>query len=302
MYISKVVKMSDKRREAGRIQEANVAYYLQRGLKDVEDCVVINNLNLSDGEYNSQIDHLIVHRHGFIIIETKSIKGVVKVNRKSEWSRSVHKSWQGMASPIKQAEVQFEMLIHVLNESKSKLLGKLLNIQKGFSGRTKDIIVAISSDAIFDRTNSPKAVSDKVYKTEFIVGHIKNTLTEYRKLGALGGFINTTPTFTREEFEKTKLFLESMAGTKKVPSEAPSKAPASKTVCKSCQSTDDLIACSGRYGYFLQCKCGTNTSMKKPCPNCESKNTKVKKNGDDYSMICHSCNSGTMIGTYSRER
>ncbi|MBU2873556.1 NERD domain-containing protein [Marinobacter salexigens] len=37
--------------------------------------------------FNSQIDHFIMYKAGFIVVESKSIQGAVRVNSLGEWER-----------------------------------------------------------------------------------------------------------------------------------------------------------------------------------------------------------------------
>ena len=49
------------------------------------------------------------------------------------------------------------------------MLGRLFGlIQLGLGGRCYDVLCAISSDAIIDRSKAPKDVAAKLVKTEFI--------------------------------------------------------------------------------------------------------------------------------------
>ncbi len=60
--------------------------------------------------------------------------------------------------------------------------------------------------------------------------------------------------------------------------------------CKSCGEKSDYSAQYGRYGYFIKCnKCETNTAMKIPCVSCGSKNTKVSKKKETYTLSCSDC-------------
>lgn len=45
-----------------------------------EKTLVINELKLEHQGERCQIDHLVLHPHGFVLIESKSISGEVKVN------------------------------------------------------------------------------------------------------------------------------------------------------------------------------------------------------------------------------
>ena len=66
--------------------------------------------------------------------------------------------------------------------------------------------------------------------------------------------------------------------------------------CKSCGEKSDYSAQHGRYGYFIKCnKCGTNTAMKMPCVSCNSKNTKVNKKKEIYTLVCGDCDKGAVL-------
>ena len=70
-----------------------MAFYLKREFTKDDDIFVFNDLRFSyQGEY-SQIDHLILHRFGFVLIESKSIYGEVKVNAQGEWSIWEYSPW-----------------------------------------------------------------------------------------------------------------------------------------------------------------------------------------------------------------
>jgi hypothetical protein len=72
----------------GAKQEQDAAFYLRRAYGDDPQVLVINDLRFEHHDEVTQIDHLLVYRHGFILIESKSIYGEVRVNRNGEWSRS----------------------------------------------------------------------------------------------------------------------------------------------------------------------------------------------------------------------
>ena len=66
--------------------------------------------------------------------------------------------------------------------------------------------------------------------------------------------------------------------------------------CKSCGEQSDYSAQYGRYGYFIKCnKCETNTAMKMPCVSCGSKDTKISKKEETYSLNCLNCNLNQRI-------
>ncbi len=160
-----------------------------------------------DGEF-AQIDHLIVYTFGFIVIESKSIKGEVRVNAQAEWSRSYRQQWQGMPSPVKQAELQLKVLRDVLTNNHEKMLGRLLGlIQLGLGGRCYDVLCAISSDAMIDRSKAPKEVSTKLVKTEFIADALKELMRLPKYLPSMLRVYDTRPDFNAEELDSICSFL-----------------------------------------------------------------------------------------------
>lgn len=196
------------RQQAGNQQEQDVAFYLRRAFKDDDRVRVFHDLQLCyDGEY-AQIDHLIVYTFGFIVIESKSIKGEVRVNAQAEWSRSYRQQWQGMPSPIKQAELQLRVLQEVLTNNDTKMLGTMLGfIQKGLGGRAYHVLCAISSDAIIDRTKAPKELAAKLVKTEFIADAVKDLMRLPKYLPTMLRVYDSRPDFNAEELDSICSFL-----------------------------------------------------------------------------------------------
>jgi hypothetical protein len=302
------------RQQAGNQQEQDVAFYLRRAFKDDDRVRVFHDLQLCyDGEY-AQIDHLIVYTFGFIVIESKSIKGEVRVNAQAEWSRSYRQQWQGMPSPVKQAQLQLKVLRDVLTNNHEKMLGRLFGlIQLGLGGRCYDVLCAISSDAIIDRRKTPKDVAAKLVKTEFISDAVKDLMRLPKYLPTMLRVYDTRPDFNAEELDSICRFI--MAEHVKLrPEEAPA-APQQKIepvvtlpsiaaetekpgetvvlvngLCKHCQTWDQLSVHAGRYGYYLKCHiCQKNTALKQPCTQCHSQHTKVRKEADKYVVGCESC-------------
>src|SRR2546423_13797828 len=77
-------KIADAAAEA----EKQMAFYLRRAFGTSDHILLFNDLRLvaDDGEV-AQIDHLILHPNGFILIESKSIAGSVLINEHGEWCR-----------------------------------------------------------------------------------------------------------------------------------------------------------------------------------------------------------------------
>lgn len=315
--------------DAGLKQEHDVAFYLRRAYKNSDQVMVLNDLRIEHDGESAQIDHLIVYTYGFIVVESKSIRGEVKVNEYGEWTRSYKGQWSGMPSPIKQAELQLKLLKQYLCANTEKVIGKFLGIQQGLGARCYDVFCAISSDAIIDRSNAPKDIADKLVKSEFIADALDKKMNFKKFYNVVGKIYDTRPTFNQDELNHICQFLlgnvtqiepcisephaawpaptqtTPKADVKSIAQAAvvanpvpPSVKPIFKLValqaiaaqCKHCGECSALSPQSGRYGYYVQCgKCGGNTPLKRPCPACNSQNTKVSKAKSEFTLTCQAC-------------
>ena len=328
---------------AGQQQETNVAFFLRRAYKDNQQVLVINDFKFTFNDETAQIDHLIIYPYGFVLIESKSIKGHVKVNKQGEWTRSYNKNWQGMASPIKQVELQQALLKELLRAHKNQMLGKLLGIkQQGYDMRCWDHLCAISSDAVIDRKNIPTAVSEQLVKSEFLVEKLNKLMNIRNRFMRLVNISDTRPDFSQTELESIGSFLleknieksieKSIESQRKVSSttesispsisdpqqiQVPAAAYQSKTQrtelqstqhaqstltikselrCKHCGESTNYTPMYGKFGYYIKCNiCTKNTPMKQACPKCQSKNTKVQKRQETYTLNCTDCSYGQQV-------
>ncbi|MDR8522229.1 nuclease-related domain-containing protein [Shewanella fidelis] len=332
---------------AGQQQEQNVAFFLRRAYKDHPQVLVINDFKFLFNDEVAQIDHLIIYSYGFILIESKSIRGRVKVNQQQEWTRSIGAKWQGIPSPIKQVELQQALLLELLMHHRSEILGKLLGFkQQGFKGRCWDHLCAVSSDAIIDRKSMPKAVSDKLIKSEFLVDKLDKVMNLKSTFQRAINFSDTRPDFSQQELESVASFLikqhiapntaadtetakatsqttieqdiaplastpipaASTVPVQQMPDQAIATEPApltetekSQTIqivlrCKHCEESTNYTPMYGKFGYYIHCKqCTKNTPMKQACPQCSSKNTRVQKRQETYTLNCQECGCGQQL-------
>lgn len=310
---------------AGEKQESSVAFFLRRAFKDHPEVMVFNDLQLSHNGETAQIDHLIVYTYGFILIESKSITGEVTVNSHQEWSRSWQGKWQGMASPIKQVELQSNLLQQLLIDNKTKILPKFLMLQQGFGGRCWHSICAVSSNAIIEREAIPKDISKRLVKSEFLVDKLLEIMNLKGSISRVMNVLDTRPAFNQSELGAICDFLlmhcsgsvenctkeptapiyssaEIEKNAQTEPAELSNKLQSHQLQplkleplqlqisCKHCESPRQLQPNWGQYGYYVKCsQCEGNTPMKRPCPICQSKETKVSKRGSEYSLNCSAC-------------
>ena len=140
----------DKFQRAGDEAEKQMAHYLKRAFGDAPDVHVFHNLRFKHGSEVAQIDHLIFHRAGMIIVESKSVTSAVRINEREEWTRQWNGDWKGMPSPILQARRQADLLRNFLQAHKEELRGKvLLGLKQAtFAAFMIDVLVAISDQGV----------------------------------------------------------------------------------------------------------------------------------------------------------
>ncbi len=298
---------NNKRQKSGEKVEKDVSFYLSREFADREDIFVFNDLRVEHNEQFAQIDHLILYKKGFILIESKSIKGKVRVNKQLEWQRTFNGHWQGMASPIAQAHLQKKLLKQLLNENADIMLNKLalIGIQAYFGGRCWDLVCASSNETLIERDSMPKSISNQIVKAEQIANKVSSLISSSSTM------FNTNPNFSPEEMMKVRNFLlgqhkplgsaqnqtspscpeESLSQNLETKSDLqPQKISSNKQnswfKCRACGSYHTTEK-SGRFGYYVQCEnCQTNTSMKQVCLSCGGKAVGVSKNKSVYTLTC----------------
>ena len=110
----------DKFEKAGRAAEESMAFYLRRYYQDDPTVHVLNHIRLEENNDAAQIDHLIIHTSGMIVVECKSVRGKLSLGPDGQWVRWYGKQSKGMGSPIKQAELQIDFLRKYLNKRNVK--------------------------------------------------------------------------------------------------------------------------------------------------------------------------------------
>ena len=178
---SRYCRSSPARRTRGGRTDGLLSAPRVRFCRDVR---VFHGLRLEHAGDAAQIDHLVLHRWGMILIESKSVTTRVRVNAQGEWMRWHDGRWHGMPSPTLQVERQAAFLRARLREHAEELLGKVLGLQVRFGNMPLDTFVAISDQGIIER---PKGALPQVCKADQIAGQITTLLEAYRKANSPSG-------------------------------------------------------------------------------------------------------------------
>ena len=200
---------TDRFQRAGDEAERQMAFYLKRVFADDPGVHVFHNLRLEAGNDAAQIDHLVLHRSGAILIESKSVTSAVRINERDEWSRAWNGRWTGMPSPVLQARRQADFLCKTLRARREELLSKAVFglVQRGFGMFVFDVVVAISDQGVVQH----RGQLPEVRKADQVVDRVRDLIREQTGLASP---LSKDPrakewgmTLRPEEFARTSAFL-----------------------------------------------------------------------------------------------
>ena len=309
---------SGKLQEAGRKAEEQMAFYLRRFYASSVDVDALNYLRIDLNGEVAQMDHLVLHPFGLLIVESKSVSDGVQITDDGQWMRWFNKKPSGMPSPITQAQLQGRLL--------KELLEKTVK-QKGFFDQIGlDVLVAISdggtitwpksgalpevckADQVPDRINHRIDQFRKLRKEpDVLTGDHRRSIADFlllahKPLKLMDRFANHVAPQYRVEEPRPEYKVSLANPIKTVPvaeigkeSKAVSLAATLfKKCCKHCQSTR-LDVKSGQYGYYFSClNCTKNTPIKFACAECGAEG-RIRKQGDKFFAECKACDASNLF-------
>ncbi len=325
------IEISDKFEKAGYHAESQLAFYLKRAFEHAPKLLIFNNLRFENQGDSCQIDHLILHQYGLIIIESKSVTTRVEVNEFGEWKRLVNNAWKGMSSPILQAQRQGDFLRNYL-EKHSKILRKksILGKQLGFEQMPIDILIAISDSGIINRPKNDKL--ERVCKADQVPEKVKTLFADYSKsnsflslrapfeldkdeISKISRFFLSHHKLLKHSLNNNKSNVESLEAAiadvsllssksssltttnnkadKKIILKTPK--PVNQYHCAFCQS-QNLSILFGHSYYFKCHDCGQNTGIKNICPTCGDRQ-KTRKRKLEFFAECEKCGTSELFHT-----
>lgn len=301
----------DARNAAGAQAERQMAHYLDRYFRESKWHLLLHDLRLVHEGEVAQIDHLVAHRYGVAIVESKSVSTAVRINRAGEWERRSNRVWRGMPDPLLQGERQGLVLKRLLTANTEALLGRVAFglKQSTFRNMAIDAFAAISDQGTISRAlvgQAPRAM-----KADAIPPAVEELIADYRKAASLlnpnfRSFAEAPRDFNEQELLRIAHFLRTRhtpAGggrTEEVAEEREETGGAAAThqnirlVCRYCNSAD-LAPELGRYGPYGKCaSCGKNTSARVNCSSC-SKQVWLERSPQGFSGSCEGCNRGVHV-------
>ena len=321
-----ITRPSDRRERAGAAAEEQMTFYLHREFNGQPDVQVLHGLRLEDREQPEQdgspgvcqIDHLVVHRWGMFIVESKSVTEEVQIRPDGtggdEWIRVYRGRERGMPSPIQQARRQSNILRGLLEGHGEKLLGrmpvglrtaaKVINgsDQKTFRHTPIQLIVAVSDTGNIRRidgwTEPRKRFRLFVCKADQVPNKIRREFRRHRQGSHMLRPTDDYGLWTMEthEVERVARFLEERhvdRGKGRHARSVPGM-KANDAACKHC-GAEDLHVAGFYYGYYWRCGvCDGTTNMPTVCSSCGAKGrrgkvVRIRKEGRKYFRDCESC-------------
>ena len=256
---------TDPRQRAGDAAERQMAHYLHRTFNDDPNVCVLHGLRIEDADQPEQngapgvcqIDHLLLHRWGVFIVESKSVSREVRVRPDGtggdEWSRVWKGTENGMPSPIRQAKRQSEFLRSILQRHRAQLVGrqslgfrtvtKVLvgTDQRGFKHMPMQLVISVSDRGRISRMNGweepRKPFQVYVTKADLVPDKVAREIKKHRKSARLMGIARSGEyglwDMEEEEILTVAEFLADRHSSQAAPPSSTSshlpKAPARKT-------------------------------------------------------------------------
>jgi len=303
----------DRRIKAGEDAERQMAHYLKRAFGDEPEILVFNDLRLCRNGEVAQIDHLVLHRWGLILIESKSITGRIQVNEHLEFTYRYGRKIKGMPSPFEQAKRQALLLHKVLVENASRLR-EPDRAQDGFRYCPVFVRIAIADHGVIDRS---KANMPELMKADQVPDNVSGVIRQTRQRMIERKQIPWE--LTRAELMRVCCFLlerhtpdttSKAAGSQialdsvSPPEAAHAKGEARKPkltrpsnlpvfLCTHCHSEN--VAVKYAYSYYLACAdCDKNTPLKLDCATCNAV-AKPRKRGKEFFAECSNCNEWRLV-------
>ncbi|MCB2001377.1 MAG: NERD domain-containing protein [Rhodoferax sp.] len=166
---------------AHRIAQDRMAYHLRRYFGKSEEVDVLNYLRVNSGTVVTQIDHLLLHPFGLLVIERESLPERVQIKDDGQWIR-----WRGdeaveIRSPITRAYLRALSL--------KAFLDKYVK-QKGFFDSIElDVLVAVPDT---DRIVWPSmGFLPEVCKTDQVHERVNQRILQCRRAATAAGVLTS---------------------------------------------------------------------------------------------------------------
>ncbi|UBV41742.1 NERD domain-containing protein [Deinococcus taeanensis] len=291
-----IVKAPEAQLHAAHEVHRQVVHFLRRAFAQDPQAFVFHDLRLECRGDVAQIDHLILHRSGLVIVNS-SVAGQLSVNEHGEGVCEVTLRASSLPSAVVQARRQLDLLLAFLEDHAADLMdcSRPGSGPPSFAGVRRDVLVALPADSRVTATGDltewvrPGQVPDRVNATI--------RAEDSRTPGLCG--------FTATELTRIRTFLLTrhvpapvlaapvprtarpvVTGPVRTSQERQAQArPRLDAACRSCGGTQ-LSVEVGKYGASFRCAgCGATTPAKPVCAQCGQPG-KLSRKGRTFTATC----------------
>lgn len=283
----------DRNEKKGYDSERKMAFYLQRKFFDNPEIHVLNNLYIKtvNGKGFFQIDHLVITKYCFIIVESKTCNSHLKFDDNLQWCRylQTEQKWVGEKSPVIQAEMQGDALRKVLQENRFELRKSILNQQGGFLTLPILSLVAISDSGIIDYPATNADYCKNVLKADLIPNRIVEIYDSYKKRDSIKDLLfskDSLYVLPEEDVQKTVQYILSLHRVKPIYRNIEN---VGIPVCKNCQTKYSVNYNRLSKEYELACECcGVVKKLNFKCSVCGNA-LKIHSYNHSFVVGCEEC-------------
>ena len=169
----------DQSAVARRTAQEQMPYYLQRYFGDSGEVDVLNQLRVSSAGVVTQVDHLVLHPYGLVLVDSTSVSGPLQVQEDGRWMCRHHNQVSMIRSPVAQAYLQ-TLSLRAFLEKKVQ--------QKGFFERVQlDVLVAVPDTEAIEWPS--KGALAEVCNIDEVPKRVRERVAQYRSMGVGPGVL-----------------------------------------------------------------------------------------------------------------
>ncbi len=162
-----------------RTADEQMPYYLRRYFGDSAEVDVLNQLRVSTGGVVSQVDHLLLHPYGLLVVDSRSVSGSLQVKDDGRWICLEHDKPRTIHSPVTQAYSQ-ALSLKAFLEKKVR--------QKGFFDKVElDVLVAVPDTEAIEWPSKGALV--EVCNADEVPRQVNQRVAQYRRMGVGPGLL-----------------------------------------------------------------------------------------------------------------
>jgi hypothetical protein len=164
---------------ARRAADEQMPYYLRRYFGESTQVDVLNQLCVTTGGVVTRIDHLLLHAHGLVVVDSHSVSGHLQVEEDGRWVCLEGSQMRVIRSPVTRAYEQ-ALSLKAFLEKKVR--------QKGFFDRVElDVLVAVPDTEAIRWPRSGAQI--EVCNADALPRLVNARIEQYRTLGVGPGLL-----------------------------------------------------------------------------------------------------------------